>query len=66
MVSDAAIFTSVGNEHSLYFPLESSIIKTIKDAFSDGRNLHGKLSESGEIFHSAVVSALKFMSTKAN
>ena len=47
MVSDAAIFTSVGNEHSLYFPLESSIIKTIKDAFSDGRNLHGKLSESG-------------------
>ena len=29
MVSDAAIFTSVGNEHSLYFPLESSIIKTI-------------------------------------
>ena len=29
MVSDAAIFTSVGNEHSLYFPLESSIIKTL-------------------------------------
>ena len=50
MVSDAAIFTSVGNEHSLYFPLESSIIKTIKDAFSDGRTLHGKLSESGESF----------------
>ena len=39
MVSDAAIFTSVGNEHSLYFPLESSIIKTLTDAFADGRNV---------------------------
>lgn len=33
MVSDAAIFTSEENEHSLYFLPESSIIKTIKNAF---------------------------------
>ena len=49
MVSDAAIFTSVGNEHSLYFPLESSIIITDKIAFLMGGICMGSYLNPGNL-----------------